>query len=216
MSWIGDASFSLECSNSSLKIEINASNYSLSFQYINNSYNITLYSSNNTRVSFNGSRLFDMHNLKVLNGDKAKETILNLLKNANDNIKDEINKLAIRYDIPVKLLTEMLNLVSKLEINPLNCLDIKIKYIYLGLTNDFVKQSQFSVNKKFKIIMNSNECIKAVINLDNLGENNSFLFSKNCVEYVNDLEGFRNYIYNYKTINEKYLELINYLKAKLS
>ncbi|MEM1600251.1 MAG: hypothetical protein QXW51_05520, partial [Sulfolobaceae archaeon] len=100
--------------------------------------------------------------------------------------------------------------------NPLNCLDIKIKYIYLGLTNDFVKQSQFSVNKKFKIIMNSNECIKAVINLDNLGENNSFLFSKNCVEYVNDLEGFRNYIYNYKTINDKYLELINYLKAKLS
>ncbi|MEM4884821.1 MAG: hypothetical protein QXO77_04870, partial [Saccharolobus sp.] len=79
-----------------------------------------------------------------------------------------------------------------------------------------VKQSQFSVNKKFKIIMNSNECIKAVINLDNLGENNSFLFSKNCVEYVNDLEGFRNYIYNYKTINDKYLELINYLKAKLS
>ncbi|BDB99053.1 hypothetical protein [Saccharolobus caldissimus] len=214
--WIKDLSFLLECSDKELKLNINASKYVLNFQLINNKYNISLFSSDGVRISFDGNRLFDMHNLKIIKGDNAKNYIIGLLNDFRENVIKEIKELGIKYGVPIKLVEEILKAICELNVNISNCLDFNTNLISINLTNDFSKQSsQFDVKKKLEIILSRDNCIKAIINLDSLSESDMFLISTDCKNFKDDLENFAKFLYNYRSFNEKYSELIDYLSKRL-
>lgn len=214
--WIKDLSFLLECSDKELKLNINASKYVLNFQLINNKYNISLFSSDGVRISFDGNRLFDMHNLKIIKGDNAKNYVIGLLNDFRENVIKEIKELGIKYGVPIKLVEEILKAICELNVNVSNCLDFNTNLVFINLTNVFSKQSsQFDVKKKLEIILSRDNCIKAIINLDNLSESDMFFISTDCKNFKDDLENFTKFLYNYRSFNEKYSELIDYLSKRL-
>ncbi|WWQ61508.1 hypothetical protein V6M85_05390 [Sulfolobus tengchongensis] len=213
-----ETSFLVECHrNGVLRIEVNASNYSLNFSLSNGKFNFSLFSSDNVRLSYDGNRLIDMHNLQVLKGNDAKGQILGVINNIKEDIINEVSNLRIKYDIPVKLLTELLITAFRLDYNEISCLDHNAEYLFIHLTNDFARySSNFEVVKKLKISLGGkNGCIKAVINLNTTYEQNSFLFSSDCLNFYNSIEEFNAFLTSYKTLNEKYIEVINYLKSKI-
>ncbi|ACP47223.1 conserved hypothetical protein [Sulfolobus islandicus Y.N.15.51] len=219
MSWIRDTSFLMECvKNGSIKIEINVSNYSMSFNLLNGKYNLSLFSSDNIRISYDGNRLIDMHNLRVLKDHDARVHISNMINNIKGNMSNEINNLAIMYNIPVKILNDNLEAIFNLNFSLLSCLDYGLDYFLIHLTNDFAKQSsQFDVIKKLKLILaNEKGCIKAILALSNTYESDSFLFSNDCISFQVNVNGFSKFLMDYRTLNAKYTEVIDYLKQRLS
>ncbi|ADB85828.1 hypothetical protein [Saccharolobus islandicus] len=219
MSWIRDISFLMECvKNGSIKIEINVSNYSMSFNLLNGKYNLSLFSSDNIRISYDGNRLIDMHNLRVLKDHDARVHISNMISNIKGNMSNEINNLAIMYNIPVKILNDNLEAIFNLNFSLLSCLDYGLDYFLIHLTNDFAKQSsQFDVIKKLKLILaNEKGCIKAILALSNTYESDSFLFSNDCISFQVNVNGFSKFLMDYRTLNAKYTEVIDYLKQRLS
>jgi len=219
MSWIRDTSFLMECvKNGSIKIEINVSNYSMSFSLLNGKYNLSLFSSDNIRISYDGNRLIDMHNLRVLKDHDARVHISNMINNIKGNMSNEINNLAIMYNIPVKILNDNLEAIFNLNFSLLSCLDYGLDYFLIHLTNDFAKQSsQFDVIKKLKLILaNEKGCIKAILALSNTYESDSFLFSNDCISFQVNVNGFSKFLMDYRTLNAKYTEVIDYLKQRLS
>jgi len=214
--WIKDLSFLLECSDKELKLNINASKYVLDFQLIDNKYNVSLFSSDGVRISFDGNRLFDMHNLKIVKGDNAKNYITRLLNDFRENVIKEIKELGIKYGIPIKLVEEILKAICELNVDISNCLDFNTNLVFINLTNDFLRQSsQLDVKKKLEIVLSRDNCIKAIINLDNLSESDMFLISTDCKNFKDDLENFTKFLHNYRSFNEKYSELIDYLSKRL-
>ncbi|MCH4815469.1 MAG: hypothetical protein QXY87_07125 [Saccharolobus sp.] len=219
MSWIRDTSFLMECvKNGSIKIEINVSNYSMSFNLFNGKYNLSLFSSDNIRISYDGNRLIDMHNLRVLKDHDARVHISTTISNIKGNMSNEINNLAIMYNIPVKILNDNLEAIFNLNFSLLSCLDYGLDYFLIHLTNDFAKHSsQFDVVKKLKLILgNEKGCIKAILALSNTYESDSFLFSNDCISFQVDMNGFSKFLRDYRTLNAKYTEVIDYLKQRLS
>jgi hypothetical protein len=77
------------------------------------------------------------------------------------------------------------------------------------------QSSQLDVKKKLEIVLSRDNCIKAIINLDNLSESDMFLISKDCKNFKDDLENFTKFLHNYRSFNEKYSELIDYLSKRL-
>ncbi|AKA72480.1 hypothetical protein SULI_00125 [Saccharolobus solfataricus] len=218
MSWIRDTSFLMECvKNENIKIEINSSNYFMSFNLLNGKYNLSLFSSHDIRISYDGNRLIDMHNLRVLKDNEARVHISNMIRNIKVNMSNEINNLAIMYNIPVKILYENLEAIFNLDFSLLSCLDYGLDYFLLHLTNNFAKQSsQFEVVKKLKFILgNERGCIKAILSLSNTYESDSFLFSSDCINFQTDVNAFSKFLRDYRTLNVKYIEVIDYLKQRL-
>ncbi len=203
-----------------MKFNINGNKYVLDFQLKgDNIFNLSIFSSDGVRVSFDGNRLFDMHNLKVVKGKEAKEKVLSLLNEIKEDVNSMLYNFSINYNIPTKLIAEMLSLICNLNVNPSKCLDISFDNLVIRLTNDFSSQSaQLSVKKKIEIMLGNERegCIKSVINLDSTYDSDYFFTSEDCVEFLSsNIDEFKRKLYGFRTFNEKYDELLKFLKNKL-
>ncbi|WP_149528169.1 hypothetical protein [Sulfuracidifex tepidarius] len=167
-------------------------------------------------MTFDGTRLFDMHNLKVMKGDDGKEELRRILKEASTDLKEGISSINNYYGVPVKLIGKVIDeFLESCDVDPAKYLSFDINKIKVSYGKEFSKDSATFESKNFaEVVLGNNGCIKAKVYFDS--SKPSFMVSEDCENFIENKLEFEEKIDNINTLIEEYKEIVDSLKKWLN
>ncbi len=214
LAWVNETSFTLFCDGSSLLFNCNTGRFIIEIRKEKNKLSVFIFS-NGVRMTFDGSRLFDMHNLKVMKGDDGKEELRKILREASVDLKDGVSSINNYYGVPVKLIEKVVDeFLESCDVDPAKYLGFNTNKLKISYGKEFSKDSATFESKNFaEIVLGNGGCIKAKVYFDS--SKPSFMISEDCENFTENRLEFEEKINNVNTLMEEYKEIIESLKKWL-
>ncbi len=214
MAWINETSFTLFCDGRSLLFNCNTGRFIVEIKKEGDKLSVFVFT-NGVRMTFDGTRLFDMHNLKVTKGEEGKDELRSILKNASTDLDDGISSVGSYYGVPTKLVNKLINeFLERCDVDPAKYLGFNISKIKISYGKEFSKDSATFESKNFaEVLIESEGCLKAKVYFG--AGSPSFMVGDDCENFTENREEFREKIAKINVLLEEYRDVIESLKKWL-
>lgn len=211
LSWVAETSFSFYCDGKTLIFNCNTGKFILEIKKNDDKMSVFLFS-NGIRVTFDGYRLFDMHNLKVTKGEESKQELTRLLQDASSDINEGISLVGNYYGVPVKLVKKLVNdFTGSCNVEPEKYLGFDIRQVKISFGKEFSKESATFESKTYaEIEIGKDGCLKAKVYFD--GSKSSFMTSDDCQNFIEDNDDFLIKLRSLNVLLEEYSDIVKSLE----
>lgn len=208
--WIKEISAKLKCNNNSLEFYCNSRESILEIAIDNSRTRLRIFTKD-YRLSYSNDRLFDFHNLMIRKGDDAKRFLLEMLERIKEGIKEDLEEMRIRYDIPVRLIQDFIDKFNLERFEIRGLLDFDVKYVEYDLGREFIKDDpRLNSEMRLKIILLINDKCLGITNWLDSQKSNVYV-SDNCEKWFENISEFKKLISNYYTLDARYEEIKRYI-----
>ncbi|EZQ06583.1 hypothetical protein CM19_07255 [Candidatus Acidianus copahuensis] len=213
--WINELSVYLLCNYDKLESRVNSRGNVLNTIKDNQGISLSVFTKD-YRISFSNGRLVDMHNLTVKRGNEARDQISDILRKISYDTKRDIEELKNTYEIPVNLITVLLQGIENLNLDPRSLLDFGINQVKYDLGREFLKDRPgFTSERRLRLdIFSSSSCLREVYWLDEMKAD--FFWSLDCENWIASEAKFRNLLGKIQTMDPKYKEILSFFSRTLT